>query len=133
MKGYWLILGTEVTDQAAHGEYNRLWAPIAEKFQALINPTRVPPLLKEARNTARVIIFEFPSYEIARPATRIRPIRTPGSLHCRPRSATCSSLKECSNSDELADRQISPRPRRSGRSPGSYPSDCLLQLLSLEQ
>ena len=66
MKGYWLILGTEVTDQAAHGEYNRLWAPIAEKFQALINPTRVPPLLKEARNTSRVIIAEFPSYEMAK-------------------------------------------------------------------
>lgn len=33
MKGYWLILGTEITDQAAQDEYNRLWAPIAEKYQ----------------------------------------------------------------------------------------------------
>lgn len=66
MKGYWLILGTEVADQVAQDEYNRLWAPIAEKYQARLNPTTVPPLLKEARNTARVIIAEFPSYELAK-------------------------------------------------------------------
>jgi len=66
MKGYWLILGTEITDQVAQDEYNRLWAPIAEKYQARLNPTKVPPLLKEARNTARVIIAEFPSYEMAK-------------------------------------------------------------------
>jgi hypothetical protein len=34
MKRYWLILGTEITDQVAQDEYNRLWAPIAEKYQA---------------------------------------------------------------------------------------------------
>ena len=66
MKGYWLILGTEVTDQAAQDEYSRLWTPIAERYQARLNPTKVPPLLKEARNTARVIIAEFPSYEMAK-------------------------------------------------------------------
>ena len=66
MKGYWLILGTAVTDQAAHAEYNRLWAPIAEKYQARLNPTTVPPLLKEARDTARVIVVEFPTYELAK-------------------------------------------------------------------
>ena len=66
MKGYWLILGTEVSDQVAQDEYNRLWAPIATKYQARLNPTTVPPLLKEARNTARVIIAEFPSYELAK-------------------------------------------------------------------
>jgi uncharacterized protein (DUF1330 family) len=66
MKGYWLILGTEVTDQKAQAEYNRLWAPIAEKYQARLNPTTVPPLLKEARDTARVIIAEFPSYDLAK-------------------------------------------------------------------
>ena len=27
MKGYWVILGTEVTDNVAQAEYNRLWAP----------------------------------------------------------------------------------------------------------
>ena len=66
MKGYWLILGTKITDQVAQGEYSRLWVPIAEKFQARLNPTRVPPLLKEVRNTSRVIIVEFPSYEMAK-------------------------------------------------------------------
>ena len=66
MKGYWLVLGTEVTDQAAQDAYHRLWAPIAEKFQARLNPAKVPPLLKEARNTSRVIIIEFPSYEMAK-------------------------------------------------------------------
>ena len=65
MKGYWLVLGTEVTDQVAQNEYNRLWEPIAQKYHARLNPTTVPPLLKEARNTARVIIAEFPSYQLA--------------------------------------------------------------------
>jgi uncharacterized protein (DUF1330 family) len=40
--------------------------PIAEKYQARLNPTKVPPLLKEGRNTSRVVIAEFPSYEIAK-------------------------------------------------------------------
>jgi uncharacterized protein (DUF1330 family) len=66
MKGYWLILGTEITDQVAQDEYNKLWAPIAEKYQARLNTTKVPPLLKEARNTSRVLIAEFPSYELAK-------------------------------------------------------------------
>jgi|SRR3954451_7219616 uncharacterized protein (DUF1330 family) len=66
MKGYWLILGTEVSDQVAQDEYSRLWAPIAKKYQVRLNPTITPPLLKEARNTARVIIVEFPSYELAK-------------------------------------------------------------------
>ena len=66
MKGYWLILGTEITDQAAQNDYGRLWAPIAEKYQARLVRTNVPVLLKEARDTSRVIIVEFPSYEIAK-------------------------------------------------------------------
>ena len=66
MKGYWVILGTKITDQAAQHEYNRLWAPIAEKYQARLHPTKLPPLLKEARNTARVVFVEFPSYEAAK-------------------------------------------------------------------
>jgi uncharacterized protein (DUF1330 family) len=65
MKGYWLILGTEVADQSAQAEYGKLWAPIAEKYQARPDPTTVPPLLKQARNTARLIIVELPSYEVA--------------------------------------------------------------------
>ena len=65
MKGYWIILGTAVTDQAAQEEYGRLWRPIAEKYEAKINPATVPPVLKAARDTARVIIVEFPTYETA--------------------------------------------------------------------
>lgn len=65
MKGYWIVLGTAVTDQAAQEEYGRLWRPIAEKYQAKVNPSKVPPVLKESRNTARVIIVEFPTYEAA--------------------------------------------------------------------
>lgn len=65
MKGYWLIVGTSIGDQAAQEEYGRLWAPIAQKYQARLNPTRVPPLLKEARDAARVAVVEFPSYELA--------------------------------------------------------------------
>ena len=65
MKGYWIILGTAVTDQAAQEEYGRLWRPIAERYDAKINPAKVPPVLKEARDTARVIIVEFPTYDAA--------------------------------------------------------------------
>ncbi|TGQ24896.1 DUF1330 domain-containing protein, partial [Mesorhizobium sp. M4B.F.Ca.ET.214.01.1.1] len=28
MKGYWLIIGTEISDQQAQAEYGRLWKPI---------------------------------------------------------------------------------------------------------
>jgi len=66
MKGYWFILRGETTDQAAQAEYGKLWAPIAAKYQARLNPTRVPPLLKEAGGAQRVIIVEFPSPESAR-------------------------------------------------------------------
>jgi uncharacterized protein (DUF1330 family) len=65
MKGYWLIVGTEISDADAQAEYGRLWKPIAEKYQARINPLTVPPLLKEARDAHRVVVVEFPSYEAA--------------------------------------------------------------------
>ena len=66
MKGYWIILGTAISDAAAQADYRLLWAPIAEKYGARLNPTQTPPILKEGRNTARVIIVEFPTYEAAR-------------------------------------------------------------------
>jgi uncharacterized protein (DUF1330 family) len=66
MKVYWLILDTEITDQVAQDEYSKLWAPIAEKYQARRNRTKVPLLLKEARNISRVFIAEYPSYELAK-------------------------------------------------------------------
>ena len=65
MKGYWLILGTEITDHAAQNDYSRLWAPIAEKYQARVVSRKVP-LLEEARDTTRTVIVEFPSYEMAK-------------------------------------------------------------------
>lgn len=66
MKGYWLILGTAIIDAEAQKEYGRLWAPIAAKYQARINPGKVPPVLQEKRDTARVIVVEFPSYAAAK-------------------------------------------------------------------
>lgn len=64
MKGYWLVLGTAVADQSAQDDYNRLWRPIAEKYGAKINPG-TPPVLKEGRDTARLIVVEFPSLQAA--------------------------------------------------------------------
>lgn len=65
MKGYWIILKTDVVDKMAQEEYGRLWAPIADKYQARINSTTVPPMLKEMRDAADVLVVEFPSYEMA--------------------------------------------------------------------
>ena len=65
MKGYWVIIGTDVTDQNAQAEYVRLWKPIAEKYQAVINPSDAPPALKEFRDATRLLVVEFPSYELA--------------------------------------------------------------------
>lgn len=47
MKGYWLILGTEISNDSTQSEYVSLWKPLAEKYQAQINPLRVPPLLRK--------------------------------------------------------------------------------------
>lgn len=66
MKGYWLIIGTEISDQAAQAEYGRLWKPIAEKYEARINPTKVTVLLKEVRDAPRVIVIEFSTLELAK-------------------------------------------------------------------
>ena len=65
MKGYWLILKAQVTDHEAQGEYARLWEPIAERYQARINPLAAPPALKEARASQQVLVVEFPSLELA--------------------------------------------------------------------
>lgn len=66
MKGYWIILGTSIADQEAHKTYNELWRPIGEAYGARINPQATEILLKEQRNTARVLAVEFPSYEKAK-------------------------------------------------------------------
>src|SRR5581483_1492967 len=66
MKGYWIILGTAVSDEAAQQEYGRLWGPIGEKYQARLRPATSTPLLKEKRDTARIVVVEFPSLETAK-------------------------------------------------------------------
>lgn len=66
MKGYWLILGGEVTDSEAQAEYGRLWAPIAAQYQARVIRGDQGAELKEGRQTARVLLVEFPSLEMAR-------------------------------------------------------------------
>ena len=43
MKGYWLVIGTAISDPETQAEYGRLWKPTAEKYQARINP--LPMLL----------------------------------------------------------------------------------------
>ena len=65
MKGYWLILATDVSDQDAHVEYNRLWKPVAEKYGAALKTPKMPLDLVEKRNTGRVILVEFPSLKAA--------------------------------------------------------------------
>lgn len=61
MKGYWLILGTAITDPAAQEEYGRLWAPIAAQYGAmLVREPKDLRLLEGRDTTARVLLVEFP-------------------------------------------------------------------------
>ena len=61
MKGYWLVLGAEVTDQEAQKEYGALWAPLAQRYEArLIGGSEAVELI-EARDVTRVLLVEFPS------------------------------------------------------------------------
>ncbi|QDL94215.1 DUF1330 domain-containing protein (plasmid) [Paroceanicella profunda] len=66
MKGYWLVLGAEVTDAEAQQAYGGLWKPIAQRYGARVNPPEVQAALLEAYKTTRFIIVEFPSFEDAR-------------------------------------------------------------------
>lgn len=67
MKGYWLIIGTEVTDQQASIDYNEMWAPIAKHYGArLIRGDGAPVLLEGRVDTARVILAEFKDLATAR-------------------------------------------------------------------
>ncbi|BBQ01650.1 hypothetical protein BSFA1_67780 (plasmid) [Burkholderia sp. SFA1] len=65
MKGYWIILGTSVTDQEAQKTYGALWAPIAQKYQAKLKTVDASSVLREARDAQRVLVVEFPSHEAA--------------------------------------------------------------------
>ena len=67
MKGYWLILGTAVTDPEIQAEYGRLWGPIGEKYGArVIREPKALELIEKRPDTARLLIVEFPSYAAAR-------------------------------------------------------------------
>ncbi|NBF06282.1 DUF1330 domain-containing protein [Pseudomonas sp. Fl5BN2] len=64
MKGYWIIFGSDVIDANAQQEYNRLWAPISERYGAKVRLLQ-PGVLVEALTSKRVLAVEFPSYEQA--------------------------------------------------------------------
>lgn len=65
MKGYWIILGTEITDQNAQAEYGKLWSQISVKYNARVNPEKKEPILRESNLSSRVVVVEFPSYQLA--------------------------------------------------------------------
>ena len=66
MKGYWLILGTPVTDPEAQAEYGALWGPIAERYGARLVAGPEAVAARETRDASRVLLVEFPSFEAAR-------------------------------------------------------------------
>lgn len=65
MKGYWIVLGTAVTDPEAQKAYGALWAPIAKKYQARLISEGSSLDLREGEGIARVLMVEFPSIKLA--------------------------------------------------------------------
>lgn len=65
MKGYWLILGSAIADQAAQEEYGRLWGPIAARYGARVVRGGTSLDLKEGRDSERVLLVEFPDLAAA--------------------------------------------------------------------
>lgn len=61
MKGYWIVLGSDITDPAAQAAYGKLWAPIAEKYGAKLRSVDAAAVLLEAGSAKRVALVEFPS------------------------------------------------------------------------
>ncbi|WP_226625288.1 DUF1330 domain-containing protein [Alloyangia pacifica] len=66
MKGYWLVLGTDVTDPEAQAEYGRLWAPVAARYGAKVRRGDHAPALLEAGDKSRILLVEFESLAKAR-------------------------------------------------------------------
>lgn len=62
MKGYWIILGSNVTDPDAQQEYGRLWGPIGKKYGATVKVLDTSIVLKEALHSSRVLVVEFPTH-----------------------------------------------------------------------
>lgn len=65
MKGYWIILGAEVTDVEAQQEYGRLWQPIGQKYNAQVKVLDCE-VLKESWGASRVLVVEFDSLALAK-------------------------------------------------------------------
>ncbi|WP_353474917.1 DUF1330 domain-containing protein [Salipiger sp. H15] len=65
MKGYWLVLGTNVTDVEAQAEYGRLWAPVAAKYGARVLRGDDAPKMLEAGDKSRILLVEFESLAVA--------------------------------------------------------------------
>lgn len=89
MKGYWVIIGTDVTDQNAQAEYGRLWKPIAEKYQAVINPSDTPPALKESRMQPDCLSWNFHLMSWQRHVMKTLPIRKHVSMPSKLLKESC--------------------------------------------
>jgi uncharacterized protein (DUF1330 family) len=65
MAGYWIVRASEVTDQEAQRNYGKAWAPLAERYGAMViaGPGRIAT--KEGGSVARAFILRFESYEQA--------------------------------------------------------------------
>ncbi len=66
MKGYWLILGSAITDAAAQEQYGQLWAPIAARYGARLVKDAPSLELKEGKDVARMLLVAFPDATAAR-------------------------------------------------------------------
>lgn len=64
-KGYWIIECQEITDQTAMQKYAAAWTEIANEFEAKIIAGTKSSNFVEGTQKARVLILEFPSYEVA--------------------------------------------------------------------
>ncbi|MCY1533813.1 hypothetical protein D9M68_691610 [compost metagenome] len=64
MKGYWIILGTDVLDPHSQQEYARLWKPIGDRYGAVVKVLD-SSALKESLHSSRVLAVEFDSLEKA--------------------------------------------------------------------
>lgn len=66
MKGYWIVLGSPVTDIEAQRLYADLWAPIAAQYHARLIADGGSLALLEGEGIARLLLVEFPSLAVAR-------------------------------------------------------------------